>query len=505
MSGLGGWSRYRGDQWKLSLDVFTQRHDQQTPILVTDAAGRSGYAQLGMEQNGFGIAYEHGGFELRGRYNHYLNDSAFGNLNVLPNPEGSLTQDSWYIEGKHTLALAPDLNLILKTSVMENTWRSDSEPLPDGSCYNPISGSIILCNTLPGYISFPNGYWASLMIKSRRISGGAALHYNGFDAHRLTAGVESTWNEAVDSYSVTTNKATGSGLVDYSDTPLAFIKAGNAKRQSTNLYLSDMITVNDAIAVALSVGQKRASDIESHTYGRAAIVYQLTRNDIVKIMAASGERYPSFQEMYLTPSPYGTGNGDLTYEHVRSVEAQYLRKLRSNLTAGLNFFYISNSQQIVRDPSGEFQNYGKSTIQGAEAELHGKLTPEDTLSLSYSYIHGTTEDNHNNKTPLPYTASHLIKAAYSCDLIDRWSAGGTWNYVGSKARYTPDTRDNLSSYNTLDLALGWDMDTHYGWYVQGIVKNIGDTTVRYPSPAATYPDDYPLFGRSFWVRAGWKF
>lgn len=491
MTGLGGWSRYHGETWKLSLDAFTQRHDRETPISVVDAAGRSGYAQLGMEQNGFGITYENQGFILRGRYNDYQSDSAFGNLNIIPNEEGKLQQPSWHIQGKYTIPLIPEMNLALTTSIMENTWQSDSRPLPENFVYNSIT--------------LPDGYNASLLIKSRRMSGGAVLHYNGLKSHRLTAGIESTWDKAVDMHSITTNKVTGSGMVDYSDTSQAFIDAKSAKRQTTNLFLSDMITINDMTAVALTASQIQTSDIESHTHGRAAIVYQPSRSDIFKLIAASGVRYPSFQEMYITPSPYGTGNPNLTHEHVRSIEAQYLRKLDSSLTAGLNIFYIANSQQIVRDQSGKFQNYGKSTMYGTEAELHGKFTSEDTVSLSYSYLHGQTEDNLHYEAALPYTASHLIKTACSYDLRDNWTLGGIWQYVGSKKRYSPDTRDNLAAYNTLDIALGWGLNQTKMWYFQGVFNNIGNTVVRYPSPSNTYTDDYPIEGRTFWIRTGFKF
>jgi iron complex outermembrane receptor protein len=488
--GLGGWSRYKGEDWRLSLDVFTQRHDQQTPISVKDAIGRSGEAQLGMEQSGFGITYKNGGFDLHGRYSDYQSSGAFGNLNILPNPDGKFQQPSWYLQGKYTIPLVQDMTLSLKASIMENSWKSDSRPFPPHFVYNGIP--------------LNDGYWASLMIKSRRISGGASLYYDGVESNRLTAGIESTWCEAIDSYSITTNKVTGVGMVDYSNTPRAFIDAKSAKRQTTNLYLSDRITINDATAVALTMGIIDTSDIKSHPYGRAAVVYQPNRNDIFKIMVSSGERYPSFQEMYLTPSPYGTGNPNLTYEEVHSIETQYLRKINMNLTAGLNLFYIASSEQIVRDPIGIFQNYGKSIIKGIEAELHGKMTLNDTFLLSYSYIHGEVENINGIQNDLPNTASHLIKAAYSYDFSNGWSLGGIWNYVGSKKRHH-DIRGDLTSYNTIDMALGWDMNAHKGWYAQGVVKNLANTIVRYPSPASTYVDDYPIADRSFWIKTGWKF
>ncbi|MDO9303926.1 MAG: TonB-dependent receptor plug domain-containing protein [Sulfuricurvum sp.] len=513
--GIGGWNRYRGDNWKLSLDAFTQRHDRKTPIPVTDALGQTGYAQLGMVQSDFGMTYSYNDFELIGRINDYKNDSAFGNLNALPNPEGTFGSPSWYIQGKYTLPLENDFHIIFKASIMETKLTSDSEALPADSCVNRVTGNVIPCSTLTntsGYTAFIDGYWASIMVKNRRTAGGTSLYYDGLQSHHLVAGVESTWDEAVDMYSITTNKTTGTGLVDYTSLinpstglSLAFIDAEHAKRQTTNLYLSDTITLDEKTAIALTLGMMKTSDIGSNLYGRASIVYQPTRSDIFKLMGTSGIRNPSFQEMYATPSRYATGNPNLTTEKVKSFEAQYLRKLNTNLTAGLNLFYLVNSQQIVRDATNTFQNYGENVIQGGEAELRGKLSSDDTLSLSYSYIHGAVKDINGNESSLPYTASHLIKAAYSYDFDDHWTLGGIWNYVGSKKRQTPDTRNDLAAYNTLNLALGWDMNTQRGWYVQGVIKNITDTTIRYPSPELTYADDYPIADRSFWIRMGWKF
>jgi len=486
--GVGGWNRYRGNHWKLSLDAFTQKHDEQSPINVKDALGQSGYAQLGMVQNDFGITYNYDRFELSGRVNAYKNDSAFGNLNALPNPEGTFGSPSWYIQGKYTVPLSQDLNLIFKASMMENSLKSDSRALPAGTY---------------GSVTFPDGYWASLMVKNRRIAGGTALHYDGLEFHRLSAGVESTWDEAVDMKTFA-NKIPSLGMQDYSVSN-PFIYADKAKRQTTNVYISDNINLNDKTAIAATLGTMKTSDVGSNFYGRASIVYQPTRSDIFKLMAASGIRNPSFQEMYATPSRYATGNPNLTSEKVNSLETQYLRKINTNLTAGLNLFYLVNTQQIVRDATNTFQNFGENIIQGGEAELRGKFTPEDTFSLSYSYIHGRVKDINGNENSLPYTASHLIKTGYSYDFDGHWTLGGIWNYVGSKKRHISDARDDLAAYNTLDFALGWDMNTHKGWYAQGVIKNITDTTVRYPSPESTYTGDYPIADRSFWIRTGWKF
>ncbi|MFA6144191.1 MAG: TonB-dependent receptor [Sulfurimonas sp.] len=500
--GLGGWARYSGEKWKLSLDAFGQRHDLETPVSVTDSLGKIGNANLGMEHRGFGVTYNYDQFELNGRFNDYKNQSAFGNLNALPNPDGLLQQPSWYLQGKYTLPIANDTTLILKASMMEDSWKSDSRPLPDGT-YTFLLSPITLATKT---VTFTEGYWASLMVKSQRISGGASLHYDALEAHHLIAGVESTWDAAIDSYSITTDKSgLTTNIIDYTDTSFQYFKYQNAKRQSTNLYLSDSMTINDQIAVAITLGLMKTSDVGSDFYGRASLVYQPTYNDIFKLMGSSENRLPSFQEMYLTWSRYAGGNPNLTHEHVNSLETQYLRKINANLTTGINLFYLVNTQQIVRDVTGTFQNLGENTIYGGEAEVRGKFTPNDTLALSYSYSQGEVKDKSNNEFPLPYAASHLVKMAYAHDFSNDWTLGSIWNYVGSKKRHVGDIRNDLNAYNTLDVSLGWNMDTRKGWYAQGGVKDIGNTIVRYPATANTYAGDYPIAERNFWIRAGWRF
>lgn len=488
--GAGGWSTYHGKEWKLALDVFGQRTNLQTPVKVKDALpttmSPADYAHLGMEHSGAGVSYAYKNFEIQGRINQYTGDSAFGNLNILPNSDGTIKQPSWYFQGKYNLQVDRDTDITFKTSIMEDTWESNARSVPETTTY-------------------PDGYWAHLMIKNRRLSGGTTLHYNGLDSHHISAGIESTWNDAIDMQSVTTNKLTGIGMVDYSNTPYAFIDADKAKRQSTDIYLSDNFDINDHLAVAITVGALNTSDVQSNIYGRAAFVYQPNYSDIFKLMASEGSRYPTYHEMYIAPSAYATGNTNLKPERVHSIEGQYLRKLNTNLTAGISLFYIQNLDQITLDQNKTFQNLGENKTSGGEAELRGNLTTNDTILFSYSYLHGKVKTINSEASVLPYSASHLIKLAYAYDLNEDLTLGGIWHYVGNKQRSIGDTRQELKAYQTLDLSLGWKLNHFKGCYIQAVVNDITDSIVRYPSPASTYVDDYPVAGRSFWVRTGWRF
>ncbi|MDP3464232.1 MAG: TonB-dependent receptor plug domain-containing protein [Sulfuricurvum sp.] len=486
---IGGWNLYQGEKWKLATDVFYQTNDLHTPISVQGSSkygpSPSGFANLSSDHLGLGMSLRTQQLTIQGRVNEYHSGSAFGNFNVLPNEDGTRQNDSWYLQGEYRQSITDDLTLKFKAGIMEDEWASNSLTLPPSTLY-------------------PEGYWAMLMLQNRLLHGGITAEYKGFKNHTLTGGYTLKYESAIDLSSVSTDRSDGIGLVDYTDTA-PFFNADAAKRHVHEFYLSDTIDINDRWALAITWGGIKSDRSPLYWYGRGSLVYQPSYSHIFKAMIGNSIRLPSWQEMYVGNNPERIGNPELEPEHVTSYEAQYLYKFTPQATMGINLFYLENSNQIVRDANNTFQNYGENTIVGGEAELRGKLTPKDTLSLSYSYIHGTVRDNMGNESPLPYAASHLIKAAYAYDLNDDWSMGGIWNYVGAKKRHDRDTRETLEAYNTLDITLGWNMNTHKGWYAQGIIKNIANTVVRYPATPLTYSDDYPVSDRTCWIRAGWKF
>lgn len=496
---IGFWDQYVTGNWKLSTDLLYQSNDLQSPLSVQGSSrfGPSprGFANLASEHFGIGMSLEYESFILQGRINNYQSGSAFGNFDILPNQDGIQTIDSWYVQGEFQHPLSDDLKLNIKTRIMEDGWESNSRSI------QPI----------PGF--WDEGYWGILELKNRLLEGGITTEYSGIENHLIKGGYTLKYESAIDISSVTTIKTGGTSLVDYTNT-LPFFNAKDAKRHIQEFYLSDNISVNNELALALMGGGIKSDHMNTNWYGRAALVYQPFYNHIFKTMVGNSYRLPSWQEMYVANNPARIGNPDLNPEHVISYEGQYLYKIHSQLTMGINLFHLTNSDQIVRDSNNKFQNSGKNHIVGGEAELRGKLTPNDNGLLSYSYINGKVSDKSGGEHTLPYAASHLVKAAYSYDFMDSWTIGTVWNYIGCKERYTTDNRDALQSYNTLDIVLGWNMDTKNGWYLQGSVKNIGNEIVRYPAPMTvdgsnnpitSYADDYPVAARSFLIRSGWRF
>ena len=140
-------------------------------------------------------------------------------------------------------------------------------------------------------------------------------------------------------------------------------------------------------------------------------------------------------------------------------------------------------------------------LYGLELEYSGHITAVDKLYLNYSYVTGTSELKDTGiDTHLTNVAHHLAKGYYIYNLNNALSLSGILQYVSSKDRVLGDTRDKVSDYTTLDVTLNYK-NSKYDYDLTLGIKNICDTTVKYPS--ARYPyyysEDYLQDGRTFFI------
>jgi iron complex outermembrane receptor protein len=486
----GFWYTHRSSNWKLSTDFFYQSNDATSPINVTDKYGNTGLASLKSTQVGFGLSYVYGDFSLKGRINEFTTGSAFGNLNALPNMDGEQSLPSWYIESAYTHKITDTLALNVKAGIMEDGWEEEARLLPAGTYLTSIT--------------FPDGFWAYLNFNTRLLYSNISTIYTGIKNHKITVGYSAKYEDIIDMSTVTTNRTGGTVLVNY--TQLApFIDAGSACRHSDDIYINDTLDISDQLAFSLYLGGTKASHIKFQSYARGALVYQPHRQHILKLMVGNNFRLPSLREMYVQNHPTKIGNPNLDPEHVMSYEAQYLYKPTLDTTVGINLFYLQNKDQIAPDTATKiYQNIGKRNISGLETEFRGSIGENDLLALSYSYIRGETFKGSETTNYLPYASSHMVKGAFSYALTPQINAGVVGRYSSEKDRRPNDSRKNsMDSFAAVDLILGWEDSS--GFYLQGALKNLTNAIYRYPATPATYPDDYPISGRTFWIRSGWKF
>ncbi len=486
---IGFWQTFDLEKWQLSIDGFYYKDDATSPENVTDKYGKSGIAPLNNQQYNLGFSLRSDNSYLLGRVNEYVYGSAFGNLNALPNDAGKQSTPSWYLESGYTAPLSSNVLLKIKAGIYENSWESDARSLPSGT-YGPVT--------------YPLGYWGDLKLDNRQIYGNILLTFTGFSNHHITAGYTFKHEEVSDIQSITTERVDGGvNLVDYSKSA-PFLDADAAHRHTQEFYLGDSITINNDLALALNFGGTKTTSISTHHYQRAALIYQPHRSHIFKTMVGNSYRLPSWQELYTLNNPARIGNPDLTPEHVTSYEAQYIYKPSSSLFLGFNAFYLDNKDQITANTDSKiYENIGKRIIQGIETELRGHYNDDDSFMFSYSYIEGETIKGDQETDYLPFASSHLLKGAFTYSLTSEIKTAVTGRYASEKKRRPDDGRSPTKAFSTIDMTLGWENSK--GMYLQANVKNLFDTLYRYPSASGTYVDDYPIEGRTFWLRTGWKF
>lgn len=384
--------------------------------------------------------------------------------------------------------------------MLHDSWEGHGQALPVGTYrFGPTP------------IPFPQGYWSDLALDNDLYYAKAFLSYTGWDRHTITASYKTHWITTTDVKSVTTNRTTGIGMTDYALTS-PFFKKERAHRQYGIVSFSDNYNLSDEWALALMAGGIDASDKGFFPYGRASVVYQPTRQHIIKMMVGNSQRLPSWQEMYAYKPNVALGNPDLKAETVTSWETQFIYKPSIKTTLSLNLFYLLNHDCIGLGTGSVYQNIGDQTLYGYEFEVKGYTHAKDHYDVSLSQTKGSSHYNDTTYSTLFYAASTMAKGAYAYDLTEDTTVSLTGRYYSKRDRLPDDLRAPLPSTTIIDLSI---LHTHpEGWYWQLIGKNLTDERVVSPASLLTkgsnlvvsYESDYiTTDGRSLWLRFGKKF
>ncbi len=339
-------------------------------------------------------------------------------------------------------------------------------------------------------VTYPNGLYAYRKAKLRSYFVENSYKSPVFGGD-LSYGIRGKWDTVVDQQTVTTNRATGIGLVDYSTTRPFFDENGFIS--TVNVYMDYDYDIADNLTANVALYAEKRNRLAGRVEPRFSFIYSLSQEDRLKIFVSKAHRDPSWQEMYTINNQSRIGNPDLKPEVVHSYEMQYLHQFSSFNTFAFDVFYLRNFDQINKLNGNVYQNSGRSNIRGCETEWKGQLD-EWTFYLAHTYQWG--EDGNGKR--LANTANHTVKthAIYAFD-SSRW-ASAAWRYSGEKAREAGDDRDPMQAYHIVDLSIGQKIKKLNG-EMQLSAKNIFNNTVKYPSEPRTYRDDYPAKGRAFYL------
>ncbi|MEF3192360.1 MAG: TonB-dependent receptor [Campylobacterales bacterium] len=493
--GAGSFSAYSGgvlasiplQKGRISFDFFGDRDDLRLQTLSADglrfdsnssnrALAASGRANLSSKIYSTSLQVIYDEFRLIGRYTGFKSGDAFGNLNALPNEDAYQKMPTWYVEGswRHN---DHQLRHDAKIGYMKDSWASMVRSLPVG--YATSKGVL------------PIGYWVDLKTTNSLLYFSWRTTYSGLDNHFVTVGLYHgiERNEEVKTY-----KNLGVGW--FHDTQTPFFIGDRINRDQTRLYLQERWNIDDQAALEASLGLDYEQQTGVEPTARLGYIWQHSVRQMSKVIVGTNYRLPAAQELAVVGASR-VGNPDLDVERMYSLEIQHIYHFNQRAKVALTLYGIEANHQINRlNSERKYQNNGESTTYGLEAE--GTFSPigRDTLLLNYSWLHLTSSFGDN-----AFVSEHLVKMAYTTPLVRGWFVGTRGVYVGPKERIAGDLRNPTKEYATLDLSLGW---SDKEWMIRGGVMNLTDEDIASPSEPNTY-DDYPVVGRTWFVRIGRKF
>lgn len=475
---VGGSYNYAKDDFVLHLDAYTLRDDKKllygmdiAGLGVYGAAnvplGRSGYAPTKTETESLAISLANKNFFLNARAIGYKHGAGGGISYALTQGDDNYELPRYDINGGYKYNIVGTEG-VLKASVFEDSFIIDSMTAPAGMM---LSG-----------VTYPNGLYRYAEVAIKRYSIENSFESEVFGG-LLSYGIRGRWEKAIEQETLMTNRGTGIGTTDYSNTLPAFNKDGYVSSIGGYIEYDKELTDYLALNAALSVDKRNKNGAAWEP--RVSFVYLMSGQDRLKFFVSKSHRDPSWQELFIMNNQSRIGNTELRPEVVYAYETQYIHQFSQNNTFSFDLFYLQNYDQINKLSGNKYQNIGKSKIAGCETEWRAKT---DALTFYVGHTYQWGEDGDGRR--LANTANHTLKTHAIYNFDNGFWGSAAWRYSGSKIRENGDTRDKLDGWQTTDLSIGYKIKP-YKAELQITAKNIFDQKIKYPSEPRTYNDDYP--------------
>jgi iron complex outermembrane receptor protein len=281
----------------------------------------------------------------------------------------------------------------------------------------------------------------------------------------------------------------------------------NATRHIVAVYMQDEWQVFERAHLTAGVRYDHYSDFGDTVNPRVGFVWNFLDSADFKLLYGQAFRAPSFQELYNINNPVVVGNPNLKPEKISTYEAALTYRLAGWLAADLNYFYSNIIDLINRDMSrapAVWDNIGKANVQGIETALRGSYGGKFTWRLSYVYQDprdGITKD------PLPYVPNHRINCSLNYAPLKYVNLHTDLLWTGPRPRAAGETRAEMPSYFTADLAVTF-RNFIKNFEVQAAIHNLFDRKYYDPDTSALQNKvygDFPREGISATITATYKF
>lgn len=437
---------------------------------------------LSSHQNDAFLKVGYGDFSFRGGYKETRRGNFIGFGYALTDNSDYDAHESYWGELAYARAIADGLTVNLKLRYDHFETSPNIKLAPNG--YSPAPG-----------IVFPNGMIVRPTEQDQNIGGDFQVDWDAFKGNHLIGGISF---DAMKLYGITQQ----SNFDPVTSAPLPsiqevapFIKG--ATREILAFYLQDEWQFTKRVNLTAGVRYDHYSDFGDTVNPRVGLVWSFLENADLKLLYGHAFRAPSFAELDSINTPV-LGNPNLKPETITTFEAGVGYRLNRNLAASLNYFYSAIDDLISVDTSvipNMWSNIGKAVTQGVELGLNGAFGADLTWKVFYTY-----QDPRDDKTgrPLPDVPSHRASGSINYSLTKYVNLHTDVLWTGARPRVQGDTRQQMPSYTTVDLAVT-ARNFWKGLEVQLAVHNLFNEHYSDPDSsggAKLIPGDFPREGIS---------
>jgi outer membrane receptor protein involved in Fe transport len=471
---------YQKDDLSFFVDAYAYK-DEQKLIYGDDvlSTGRFGHANVHLTQNGYTPTYT----DTKSLSMFLSDKNVYFKARVLEYKHGggggisyALTHDNDYYKlPRYTIDMGYKYSIgsadgELRATMLEDHFVLEGITAPAGI----VLATVTYSDGIYRYIEAKlRSYVVENSFKQQILGGNAAY------------GIKAKWDKVIDQETDMTNRTTGVGVVDYSDTLPFFDENGFIS--TATAYMDYDYDISKKLSANFALSAEKRNKLNGMIEPRLSLIYSVSDTDRLKMFVSKAHRNPSWQEMYMLNNQSRVGNKDLKPEIVYAYEAQYIKQLSVSSSLSFDIFYLRNYDQINKLNANTYQNDGRSDIRGFETEWRGQF--EDlTFYAAYSYQHGIDQ----NGRRLANTAEHTAKA-HAIYSFGQFAFGSlAFRYSGDKIREVGDNREPLKAYLATDVSIGYKLKELGEFELSA--KNIFNQTIKYPSEPVTYTGDYPSEG-----------
>ncbi len=256
--------------------------------------------------------------------------------------------------------------------------------------------------------------------------------------------------------------------------------------------------------------------------GRAALIYDINENHIVKLLWGQATKQPSFTENYRQmpeERPF------LEPAFINTWEFNYIASLSNIISFDFSFFYnkldnLISTKNFYNQETDEWEFYslasGEMETIGAEMVLHSQPTKKMKLFAGATF-QKTKDLREGYKDIKPgYSPNLMIKASMAYDLFEDFSVAVLGFYRSEVETYwktesTPEAGkrigDRLDPLFSIDINIRYDNLILEHLFASFKISNVLDEQIRYPTTLSNaWANKGTLgFGRSFVFTLGYKF